>query len=144
MMKKYEMTVIVDESEKDWMQDFAYSEEPDFDAPAIFAGLIQEASFKEFNGFEAQQKIESKTDSNSEDINDREVSIHITTTPNDSQIHSTIIGTTGELADCFAAGIAGMMGQMSKKERMMFKSMLNASLGKILSDQEVSNNESSN
>lgn len=45
MAKK--MTVFISDDRFNWMMDFIQSEEPNFDAPELFANLIMSASFED-------------------------------------------------------------------------------------------------
>lgn len=70
--------------------------------------------------------------------------IHIETTTNSPTVDCTVNGTTSDLINCFAVGMASVMEQMSNKERLIFKTLINAGIENELANTEVSNNESSN
>jgi len=41
------MTVRITQEDYDWMMNFITSEEPDFDAPEMFASIIESAGFED-------------------------------------------------------------------------------------------------
>ena len=73
-------------------------------------------------------------------MSEREIYIHITTTPNDSNIRCSIQGSAYELADCLAMAMVNMMNDMNKKDRMVFKALIDSSVQNglaALEDKEI-------
>ncbi len=61
-------------------------------------------------------------------MSEREIYVHITTTPNDSNIRCSVQGSAYELANCLAMAMVNMMNDMNKKDRVAFKTLIDSSV----------------